>query len=287
MIDLHIHTTHSSDGQYTPGEILRRASRIGLSTLAFCDHMEVAAGIEGLELAAGTGLELFTGVELSTAWEGRERHLLCYGFDPEGKVVRSLISDACSRIWGRMEEVLEHFRGLGFRLEREEISGWGASVPTGVTMLRALSALNPDDPRVLRYTCGDRSDSPYLNFYRDYALEGFGKSVLSELPDLFETVSLLRDEGVLVLAHPGNVSGDFLKKLKHEGLQGIEVYSSYHGPETMSCLRDLALSLGLLASAGSDFHGEAIKPGISLGDVQGRPDEALMEAVRESMSSWR
>jgi 3',5'-nucleoside bisphosphate phosphatase len=287
MIDLHIHTTHSSDGQYTPGEILNSASQCGVDTLAFCDHMEVAANFEGLDLAAHAGIEYFTGVELSTAWEGREHHLLCYGFEPEGHVLRRLISDACSRIWGRMDEVLEHFRGLGFRLERGEIRGWGSSVPTGVTMLRALVAGNPDDPRLLRYTRGDRSNSPYLNFYRDYALEGFGRSVLSELPDLLETIGVLKDVGVLVLAHPGNVRGDFLKKLKSHGLRGVEVYSSYHGPETISYLQNLASTLGLLSSAGSDFHGEKIKPGISLGDVQGPPDEALMGAVRNNMSFWK
>jgi 3',5'-nucleoside bisphosphate phosphatase len=286
MIDLHIHTTHSSDGQYTPGEIIGFASESGIKTISFCDHMEVEADLEGLALAPPAGREFFTGVELSTAWEGREHHLLCYGFDPRGDALCGLIGRACSRIWGRMDEVLEHFRGLGFSLRKEDIRGWGRSVPTGVTLLRALAEGNPDDPRVLRYTRGDRSDSPYLNFYRDYALEGFGKSILSELPDLIETIGALKDVGILVLAHPGKESPDVLKILKGHGLRGIEVYSSYHGSETIQYLQGLASSLGLLSSAGSDFHGEKIKPGISLGDVQGPPDAALMDAVRNAMSSW-
>jgi 3',5'-nucleoside bisphosphate phosphatase len=286
MIDLHIHTTHSSDGQYTPGEIIALASSSGIRTISFCDHMEVEANLEGLALAPAAGLEYFTGVELSTAWEGTEHHLLCYGFDPRGQGIRELISRACERIWGRMDEVLDHFRGMGFSLRSDGIKGWGRSVPTGVTMLRALAESNPGDPRVLRYTCGDRSDSPYLNFYRDYALEGFGRAVLAQLPDLGETVEALRDTGILVLAHPGEEKSDFLRTLKGLGLRGIEVYSSYHGPETIAYLRGLASSLGLLASAGSDFHGEKIKPGLALGDVQGPPDAALLDAVREAMSTW-
>lgn len=287
MIDLHIHTTHSSDGQYTPGEIIQMASSSGVGTVSFCDHMEVAADFEGLALAPSAGVEFLTGVELSTVREGREHHLLCYGFDPRGELVNGIIAGACARIWGRMDEVLGHFRGMGFSLRKEDIKGWGRSVPTGVTMLRALAACNPEDPRLLRYTRGDRSDSPYLNFYRDYALEGFGASVLAELPDLAETIDALKDVGVLVLAHPGKERGETLKALKRCGLKGIEVYSSYHDPETVAWLRGLASSLNLLASAGSDFHGEKIKPGISLGDVQGPPDAALLDAVRDAMASWR
>jgi predicted metal-dependent phosphoesterase TrpH len=286
MIDLHIHTTHSSDGQHSPEEIVASAASSGITTLSFCDHMEVRANGEGLALAPPAGIEYLTGVELSTSFEGAEHHLLCYGCDPAGEVLGNLIRSSCARIWGRMEEVLEHFRGMGFTLKSETIKGWGRSVPTGVTMLRALAESNPDDPRVLRYTTGDRSDSPYLNFYRDYALEAFGSLIRAELPDLLETIDTLKDAGILVLAHPGKEKGEFLKLLKNRGLRGIEVYSSYHGPGTIRHLQDLASSLGLLASAGSDFHGEKIKPGLALGDVQGPPDAALLDAVRNAMSSW-
>jgi 3',5'-nucleoside bisphosphate phosphatase len=286
MIDLHIHTTHSSDGQHSPEEIVASAVSRGITTLSFCDHMEVRANAEGLALAPPAGVEYFTGVELSTALDGVEHHLLCYGCDPAGEALGGLIRSSCARIWGRMEEVLEHFRGMGFDLRSENVKGWGRSVPTGVTMLKALAESNPDDPRVLRYTTGDRSDSPYLNFYRDYALDAFGSLIRAELPDLLETIGLLKDAGVLVLAHPGKEKGEFLKRLKSRGLRGIEVFSSYHGPDTIGHLQGIASSLGLLASAGSDFHGEKIKPGLALGDVQGPPDAALLYAVRDAMLSW-
>lgn len=263
------------------------ASSSGVETVSFCDHMELAADFEGLALAPSAGIEFFTGVELSTVREGREHHLLCYGFDPEGELMSGIITSACARIWGRMDEVLGHFRGMGFSLRKEDVKGWGRSVPTGVTMLSALMESDPEDPRLARYTRGDRSDSPYLNFYRDYALEGFGASILAELPDLVETIEALKGVGILVLAHPGREREETLKTLKGCGLKGIEVYSSYHDPETVAWLRGLASSLGLLASAGSDFHGDKIKPGICLGDVQGPPDAALLDAVRGAMASWR
>jgi len=286
MIDLHIHTIHSSDGQYAPEEILAPAQRLGMSALAFCDHMDVTAAREGCDIFPGSGIEFFTCVELSTSWEGSEYHLLCYGFDPDGAVINDFVFTHCDRIWARMDAILGHFRGLGFRLQAEDIRGWGKSVPTGVTMLNALAASNPDDARIRRYTHGDRSNSPYLNFYQDFSLTGFGREVSSRLPDLMETIEIFRDLGVPVLAHPGNIQADILRKLKGHGLKGIEVYSSHHGREEIRHLKGLAESLGLLISAGSDFHGEAIKPDIALGSVEGSPDRSLIEAVRSSTAAW-
>lgn len=287
MIDLHIHTIHSSDGQYAPEEILALAQRRGIDALAFCDHMDISAAREGCGIFPGSGIEFFTGVELSTAWKGSEYHLLCYGFDPDGSVISDFIETHCSRIWGKMDAILGYFHGMGFRLQAEDIRGWGRSVPTGVTMLKALVASNPDDERIRRYTHGDRSGSPYLNFYQDFSLTGFGREISSWLPDLLETSEAFRKCGVLVLAHPGRIRAETLEELKVHGLEGIEVYSSHHGEEETRHLEGLARSLGLLVSAGSDFHGEMIKPDIALGSVQGSPDTALVEAIRASSAAWR
>ncbi|MBW2555204.1 MAG: phosphatase, partial [Deltaproteobacteria bacterium] len=38
MIDLHIHTIASSDGQHTPQEIFTMANSMGLTAIAFADH---------------------------------------------------------------------------------------------------------------------------------------------------------------------------------------------------------------------------------------------------------
>lgn len=286
MIDLHIHTSHSSDGQYTPADIFSLAKRCGLTALAFCDHMDIAAAAEGMDLAPRESIEFFTGVELSTTWEEREYHLLCYGFDPGSPAMQEFITHNCALAWANVDAILTYFRDLGFLLRAEEVSGWGKSVPTGVTMLKALVRCNPDDAGLHRYTHGDRSDSPYLNFYQDFSLSGFGKTFSSEFPSLKKTIEEMKEHGVLVLAHPGRISRDALLKLKGYGLQGVEVYSTHHTPETILYVDGLARSLCLFASAGSDFHGEKIKPDISLGNVAGKPDPALIEAVRGSMAAW-
>jgi predicted metal-dependent phosphoesterase TrpH len=263
------------------------ARREGVGTLAFCDHMDIRAASLGLDLAREAGIELFTGVELSTSRDGREHHLLCYGFDPGSRLVRDFIEESCERIWGLVPEVIEAICSMGFRLDRRDFRGWGRSVPTGVSFLDALLECNPGDPRLHRYTTGDRSGSPYLNFYQDFSRLDFARAVVSGLPDLEETIRYFSGEGILVLAHPGHADETVLGELKRCGLDGIEVYSTHHSQSDTRWLAGIAGSLGLLRSAGSDFHGERIKPGIALGRVSGEPDQGLLDAIRARMYSWQ
>jgi len=277
--DLHIHTTHSSDGQYGPCEIFPLAKQRGLAGLAFTDHMDINAAVEGMRLFADTSLEFFTGVELSTSFGGQEYHLLLYGFRPEDVVLHEFLKDSCGVIWDRASDALKIFTRMGFTIRKEDITGWGVSVPTGVTLLKALLRRNRSDVRLREYLDGPKASSPYLNFYKDYAVDEIGAIVLSALPDLVHTMRLFRDKGILVLAHPGDSGGEFLNFLKGEGLRGVEAYSTHHDSLQTDRLVEIARSLDLWVSAGSDFHGERIKPGILIGDCAGQPDQGLIEAI--------
>ena len=77
--------------------------------------------------------------------------------------------------------------------------------------------------------------------------------------------------GIAVLAHPLLLKLDkndfeaLLKKLKNAGLDGIECYYSRHSQNDTEYYLKQAEYLNLRISAGSDFHGEKIKPDIRLG----------------------
>jgi 3',5'-nucleoside bisphosphate phosphatase len=281
MFDLHIHTTHSSDGQHSPYEILRMAQQRSLTGLAFTDHMDVTAVPVGMDLSGDFGLQFFPGVEISSMAHAREYHLLCYGFTPGDTLLTGFLEEHCAALWDKVHEVLDIFVRMGFAIEENDVDGWGRSVPTGVTFLNALKKRNASDGRLHDYFFGNKASSPYLNFYQDFALTDIGMLLRSRLPDLTETMRLIRGRGLLVLAHPGDAHRDFLAGLKHEGLDGIEAHSSHHTHEITGYLLDTARSLGLLVSAGSDFHGELIKPGIGLGDMSGSSDDALIRGLME------
>jgi predicted metal-dependent phosphoesterase TrpH len=93
-------------------------------------------------------------------------------------------------------------------------------------------------------------------------------------------LGLLRGRGLLILAHPGSIEKNLLLELKEYGLDGIEAYSSHHTEEITKKLVETARSINLLISAGSDFHGELIKPDIPFGTIFGEPDEQLIRMIQ-------
>jgi len=251
-----------------------------LQGLAFTDHMDISSVEEGIRLAPSLGLHLFSGVEISTVSDGKEFHLLIYGFPEDDELLSSFLVHHCCIIWDKALEIMDVFSRMGFDIREDDIRGWGRSVPTGVTFLDALFKRNRGDKRLQKYFSGPKASSPYLNFYQDYALGDIGTIVRSALPDLIDTMRLLKGSGVLILAHPGDAGTDFLKELKGEGLTGIEAYSTHHTAMMTDRLAGEARSLNLLLSAGSDFHGERIKPLIHLGDMSGQPDEKLISMLK-------
>jgi hypothetical protein len=73
-----------------------------------------------------------------------------------------------------------------------------------------------------------------------------------------------------VLAHPGapfqRVTHEDLRVLKDQGLQGLEVYTSYHDDSLADYYKGLAEDFDLVPTAGSDFHGR-IKPQVPFGSL--------------------
>jgi predicted metal-dependent phosphoesterase TrpH len=67
LADLHIHTDHSHDGVTRVPAVLKRAAEIGLDVVAIADHDQFDGALEALELAAGYGVGVVPGCEISTA----------------------------------------------------------------------------------------------------------------------------------------------------------------------------------------------------------------------------
>ena len=108
-----------------------------------------------------------------------------------------------------------------------------------------------------------------------------------------EALELIHDAGgIAVLAHPPlsvgvATSGGLARFVAYParlGLDGLEVQHPNHTPKQRRHLARLARELGLLATGGSDFHGDH-KPGVELGrgrgNVQVGPEvfEAVLDAI--------
>jgi predicted metal-dependent phosphoesterase TrpH len=84
-----------------------------------------------------------------------------------------------------------------------------------------------------------------------------------------EVVDIVRRAGgITSLAHPGLLANDALiPRLAAAGLPAIEVRHSDHDAAAEARYREMASSLGLARSGGSDFHGDAGHRASLLGQV--------------------
>jgi predicted metal-dependent phosphoesterase TrpH len=66
VADFHIHSRYSHDSLMVPESIVRRAKKVGLSSVAITDHNTIQGGIRALEMGKQTGIEIIVGAEVKT-----------------------------------------------------------------------------------------------------------------------------------------------------------------------------------------------------------------------------
>ncbi len=292
MIDLHIHTDASSDGQHSPTEIFAMARGKGLQVIAFADHNSVENVAEGIALSKESGIEFLPAIELNTMHNDLDLHILAYGIDPRDPALKDWLERIRQKKQEQAEKRLQKLNELGFIFTWDDLGKFsGGRMPTGMSFLRAILSRkeNCSDPRLRPYTDGDRSNSPYVNFYRDY-LRG-GKPAFVHIEDITTVAAIgtIKEMGgIPILAHPSDTGEENIRGLIANGLEGLEVYSSYHDSREEEQFRAIAENDHLLITAGSDFHGKTIKPDVELGGVSGN-DYQLFLLLRERLKEkgWK
>jgi PAS domain S-box-containing protein len=107
-INLHCHSTFS-DGELTPEALADKLATAGVAYAALTDH-DTIEGLARFHLALKRhNIGFLSGVEITTLHQGREIHLLAYGFDalhPEFKATLQLLQfDRRSRIQGPLRRM--------------------------------------------------------------------------------------------------------------------------------------------------------------------------------------
>lgn len=96
-LDLHVHSSYSRDASAKPEDILKRCRQLGLDGCAITDHNVIEGSLRAYDLAAGEGLIVVRGVEVSA----KEGHVLALG-------VREIIPKGLSAA-----ETIDRIHGLG------------------------------------------------------------------------------------------------------------------------------------------------------------------------------
>jgi len=288
-VDLHVHTYFSSDGDHSPSEVLDMARQAGLRAIAIADH-DVLDGWRIADRESSCyGVEVVPCVELTTFLAGRELHLLAYFIASDAPEVLGKLAEIRSHDEARARAVTLSLQQRGVDISYGEAQALTPNaVPKCSVIMRAAMTNGRNDhlPLFGEYRTGARSDQPYHNFFLDHMRPGGDLYV--EPAMTFSTISAIEfvraHLGVPILAHPGGSIAradglELIDRLRKHGLCGLEVSSSYHTPDDEERLATYCDKYDLVSTAGSDFHGATVKPGIRLGEVRSNP-YTIIEKLR-------
>jgi hypothetical protein len=242
-VDLHAHTTFS-DGALTPEELVSRAVEKHLAALAVTDHDTVEA-IPRARAAAGPVLQLVPGIEMSTAFEGADLHILGYYVDPEHAALRERLAAMQEERRERALAIVERLRGMGLAVDLGQVLELAGPGVVGRPHVAEV---------MVRAGLVSGFDEAFERYLGSQAPAYVPRPAFSPA----EAIRLIHAaDGVSVLAHPGPQMPDgVIERLKGSGLRGIEVWHPQHGGSTVRRYQALAQRLGLLTTGGSDFHSE-------------------------------
>ncbi|SFI29690.1 hypothetical protein SAMN02799624_00192 [Paenibacillus sp. UNC496MF] len=247
--DLHTHTT-ASDGLHRPADNVARAKANGLAAVAITDHDTIDGIAEALEAGERLGVTVVPGVEISTVAEGIDVHVLGYYMDWNDAGWRTKLNRLLTLREQRNELIIGKLAELGLPVSWDEVEAEAkAHGKDGGSMGRPHIAA----VLVKKGYVGTMQEA----FDRYLGQDG---AAYANPPRLhpFEALAWIREAGgTSVIAHPGLYHNDALvEAIIAQGAQGIEVFHPDHDAAAEARYLAMAERHGLIATGGSDFHGE-------------------------------
>jgi predicted metal-dependent phosphoesterase TrpH len=251
--DLHTHTRRS-DGVLAPAELVAAAVACGVTILAITDH-DTLAGYREV-VAAGLvppGLTLVPGIEINALvtrdlglWEG-ELHILGFGMDPGDDAFEAALAGQRAQRRIRFDRTVDRLRDLGFSIDAE-VAGLARDGDDALgrpTLARALIAAG------------------HAASVEDAFRRLLGHGCPAYVPRLglgpVEAIAAIRDAGGLAaLAHfrEAPERPEVVRELVEAGLGGLEVYYRAFDRPAVQAVGQVAESLGLVPTGGTDYHGD-------------------------------
>ena len=242
--DLHIHTT-ASDGRMNPRELVQEAASLNLGTIAITDHDTIAAVAKARQEAEEHGVEVLSGVEITSSFGDQECHLLGYGFDLENPSLKKLLKKHQQARVDRARWIIQQLQEQGLQLDIDEV----------LAEANARNVGRPHIAEILR-------KKGYVGSIREAFIRYLSDERLGVIKNNYESFNVViktlkQAGGVAVLAHPGRMYDEKqLEELQQGGLDGIETKHPSHTYERQKWIETFAEKYNLLETGGSDYHGE-------------------------------
>jgi predicted metal-dependent phosphoesterase TrpH len=248
--DIHCHSD-CSDGTDSPRVLLRLAKQAGLQGLSITDHDTMDAYTpEFFSDAEELGLQILTGIEVSSEWEDASVHILGYGYDLSSETLKKFLAEMQKRRGERNRAILKKLKAIHLPIEEEEL-------PKGRTVGRPhIAQLMVKKGYVL-------SERDAFDFYLREGAKCYAPGIKFKPHEVIEEIH--RAGGKAVLAHPHFMKkGSFSRQILSLPFDGIECYYAKLAKALELPWLKLAEKKGWIPTGGSDYHG-TLKPHISLG----------------------
>ncbi|WP_019025956.1 PHP domain-containing protein [Colwellia piezophila] len=252
-IDLHSHTTYS-DGTLSPQSLIDRASNFQIDVLAITDHDTVA----GLDIAQKhiedkkIPLKLIAGIEISTAWQGFEIHIVGLNIDKTNSDLQTLIVRQQQAREQRAISMGEKLAICGFPTiyhDAKELAGQGS-----ITRAHFAKILHRDGHVSTMQQAFDK----YIGKKGSKGQRAYVKPNWCSIEEAVKAIH--QAGGSAVMAHPirYDLSAKWLRRLiihfSEVAGDGLEVVLPQMNPEQRAKMLAYCQEYNLLASMGSDFH---------------------------------
>ncbi len=262
IIDLHTHTT-CSDGDLTPFEVIDEAKKNGVSVLSITDHDCVMAYTpEVFAYAEKNGVQLVTGVEISTRYNGSSIHVLGYDFKVDNAELQETLARLRNTRRDYLVAVSQKLENLGFEIDVKKL----LEIPSVTKALIAQNIVsNPANFDLLHMHYGYiPSKGEFIETMMNKGCPAYvAKFSISPL----EASEMIHNAlGVVVLAHPvaykfeNNIDTEMVLKIASEmnadGIEANYLYVDKFGNEVNEIEHWKAFSEDndYFYTIGSDFH---------------------------------
>jgi len=260
-VDLHCHTNRS-DGVLAPEALVKAMSEWGIQVAAISDH-DTLAGYRALRSeglasgAVGSGPQLIPSVEINSIadrelielgveLEEGELHILGYGVDPDDDAFELKLAGQRNARMDRLHLIIDKLRELNVPIDEQIAPALASEEAVGRPHIaRAMVAAgHVDNVQEAFDKWIDRNGPAYV------PRQGMKSRAAID--------AILDAHGIPVLAHyPAAPEQPTLVKLVTEwGIRGLEVYYRRFTSETVQAMEELCGERGLLATGGSDYHGD-------------------------------
>ncbi|WP_419418488.1 PHP domain-containing protein [Legionella sp. D16C41] len=257
MIDLHCHS-HFSDGLLSPKELIEKATAANLQILALTDHDTVEGVNNLLKEKKPNSLKLISGIEFSTRWKKYDIHIIGLGIDTTNLALLTLIDKQNASRIERAKKIGEKLAAIGISNAYEKACQLAGHNRIG-------------RPHFAKLCVAEAKTSDIQLAFKQFLRRGKQAYVETPWITISEAIAGINQAGgQAVLAHPVKYQltqtklNELIKEFKQAGGEGLEIVSGNVTKEQIDLVALLCKRFELLASTGSDYHGDNLSS-ISLG----------------------